>query len=124
MMSGLPSPLRSATATERGCSPTAKVAWGWKVPSPLPRSTLTRARPLVGDDDVGLAVAIEVGHDNGLGVLAHGEGFGRGEGAVAVAEEHADAAVALIGDDDVGYAVAIDVGHGHGDRVEPRRRRR
>ena len=40
-MSGLPSPLTSATATENGLEPVAKVCWVWKVPLPLPSSTLT-----------------------------------------------------------------------------------
>src|SRR5437867_1462718 len=39
--SGLPSPLKSAIATDQGVMPTAKVCAGWKVPSPLPSSTET-----------------------------------------------------------------------------------
>ncbi len=41
MMSGLPSPFKSATASEYGFAPTGKTSWGRKVPSPLPMSTLT-----------------------------------------------------------------------------------
>ena len=40
-MSGMPSPLRSATATETAAVPVAKVSLVWKEPSRLPRSTLT-----------------------------------------------------------------------------------
>src|SRR5262249_58902207 len=36
-----PSPLKSPNATERGLRPTAKFLGAPKVPSPLPRSTLT-----------------------------------------------------------------------------------
>src|SRR5262249_42510361 len=38
---GWPSPLKPPTATETGKSPAAKWAGRWKVPSPLPSSTLT-----------------------------------------------------------------------------------
>ena len=64
----MPSPLTSATATESGCVPAAKVCCGWKVPSPLPSSTLTRycCRD-VGDDEVGLAVAVDVRHRHEYG---------------------------------------------------------
>ena len=34
----------------------------WKVPSPLPSSTLTVLVALVGGDEVGLAVAVEIRH--------------------------------------------------------------
>src|SRR5438128_2486728 len=43
--SGLPSPLKSPTATEEGLVPVAKLCAGWKVPSPLPSSTDTSLEP-------------------------------------------------------------------------------
>src|SRR2546426_470431 len=39
--SGIPSPLKSPTAAERGREPVAKFRAAWKVPSPLPSSTET-----------------------------------------------------------------------------------
>src|SRR5271166_6300927 len=42
----MPSPLKSATATDEGPLPVAYVCWFWKVPSPLPKSTLTVLSPL------------------------------------------------------------------------------
>src|SRR5207244_13011619 len=43
--SSLPSLLKLPTATDRGVMPTATVGAGWKVPSPLPRSTETVLDP-------------------------------------------------------------------------------
>src|SRR5271165_2792050 len=44
--SGLPSRLKYPTATKLGLAPTPKGPAAWKVPSPLPSSTLTLALPL------------------------------------------------------------------------------
>ena len=71
---------------------------------------------LVGDDDVFLAVAGQVGHLDVVGIAAGGEVVVRLERAVAVAQEHADCAAAVVGRDDVGDAVAGQVGHRHRDR--------
>src|SRR5262249_62364707 len=43
----MPSPLRSATATEFGVGPVGKVSFVWKVPSLLASSTLTLSLPLL-----------------------------------------------------------------------------
>src|SRR5262249_7878868 len=40
-----PSPLKSPTATDRGPCPAGKLRAVWKLPSPLPRSTLTLSLP-------------------------------------------------------------------------------
>ena len=44
-MSSLPSPFTSPSVTENGPVPVAKVCRAWKVPSPLPKSTLALAEP-------------------------------------------------------------------------------
>ena len=44
-MSGRPSSLTSATATDSGKLPTAKDRAGWNVPSPLPSNTDTVLSP-------------------------------------------------------------------------------
>src|SRR5437660_165597 len=45
--SGLPSPLKSPTATKAGASPTRELSGTWKVPSPLPSSTATLLEPML-----------------------------------------------------------------------------
>ena len=45
MMSSLPSLFTSPKVKKYGPLPVAKVCWPWKVPSPLPRSTLVLAEP-------------------------------------------------------------------------------
>ena len=57
----MPSPVRSAIATSRGLRPTAKVCCTLNVPSPLPSSTLTVLPIGIGRDQVGPAVAVQVG---------------------------------------------------------------
>ena len=80
------------------------------MPSPLPSSTLTRAVAVVGDDDVGLAIAVEVRHgQRRSGYVPTAIGLAGVEGAVAVAQQHAHRVVAVIGGDDVGLAVAVQV---------------
>src|SRR4029079_1140027 len=44
-MSGLPSPLRSAIATDHGIEPAATPVAPWNVPSPLPSSTARLLEP-------------------------------------------------------------------------------
>ena len=79
------------------------------MPSPLPSSTLTLFAAVVRHGQVGLAVAVEVAHRHRRGVGADGVGDLRLEGAVAVAQEHADGVGAGIGDGEVGLAVAVEV---------------
>ena len=101
----MPSPFRSASLTAPGES--RPVAWS---PSTVvwPAAVLDdhAIEPLVGVDEVGLAVAGEVGHGqrDGLVGLAIGP-----EGAVAVAQEDQHIAVG-VADQEVGHAVAVDVG--------------
>ena len=77
-------------------------------------STLTVSSVVVGDDDVGDAVAGQVGHRRPARAAADGEGLLHAEGAVAVAQEHAHGVAAGVGRHEVGPAVAVEVGHRHG----------
>ena len=97
--------------------PVAKVCCGWKVPLPLPSSTLTvlldkswrrRGRalpsPLTSPD------VTQIGSVPVAKVLC---GL---KGAVAVAEQDAHAIVGAVGDGEVELAVAVEVGHGERKR--------
>ena len=68
--SGLPSPLRSATATEE-VAPGGEVRWAAKEGVVAPASSCSAAPThcwrYVGDDEVGPAVAVEVGDGHGVG---------------------------------------------------------
>src|SRR5262249_22262295 len=68
----------------------------------------------VGGDQVGPAVAVNVGRRHGVGLDSHGKTDLIGEGALAAVEEHAKGVVNRVGDDDVGFAVAIGVRDHHG----------
>ena len=71
----------------------------------------------IGDDDVGPAVAVQVGHGERIG-LAPTEKTSCGiEGAVPLADQDADGVVVVVGDDQVGDAVAGQVGDGDGARA-------
>ena len=95
--------------------PVAKVCWAWKVPLPLPSSTLTRVAADVGDDQVGLAVAVDVApRPRRPDSMPAAKVCWALEGAVAVAQQHAHGVAAVVGDDQVGLAVAV--------HVRPRRR--
>ena len=115
--SGRPSPLTSATTVWTGDWSVAKVCCAWKVPSPLFSRTLTAVVAVVGGDDVGLAVAVDVRHRDRVGPGADGEGLLGLEGAVAVAQQHAHRVVEGVGGDEVGDAVAVDVRHRHRERL-------
>ena len=74
---------------------------------------------VVGDDEVGLAVAVDVRHRHGDGIGAGGEGLLGGEGRRGRAGRRCPAArsrvlSASVGDDEVGLAVAVEVRHRHG----------
>ena len=84
---GLAVAVESATATERDWLPVAKVCWAAKEGVVAPgavvfSSTDTVAGAVVGDDEVGPAVAVDVRHRHGTGTAAGGEGLLGGEGAV------------------------------------------
>ena len=74
MRSGRPSPFRSAAATERGSVPVAKVCWVAKLAVVAPgavvfSSTDTVSGVIVGDDEVGPAVAVHVRRRHGMGLV-------------------------------------------------------
>ena len=73
---------------------------------------------VVGGDDVGDAVAVQVGHRHRDRQPSGGEGLLRLERAVAIAQQHAHAVVGPVGGDDVGDAVAVDVGHHDLERAQ------
>ena len=66
---------------------------------------------VIGGDDVGDAVAVEVGDGHRKRPLSGGIGLLRLERAVAVAQEHAHTVSGPVGGDDVGDAVAVEVRH-------------
>src|SRR5262249_57646175 len=73
----------------------------------------------VADGEVEEAVAVDVPHRHGNGLISGGEVAGGLEGAVAVAQQHAHvvAANARVGDGEVEEAVAVDVPHRHGKQA-------
>ena len=69
--SGLPSPFKSAAVTEDGSLPVAKVCWAAKERVVAPgavvfSSTDTVLTPLIRDDQVGLAIAVDVRRRHGI----------------------------------------------------------
>ena len=65
--SGLPSPLTSPTPPATDHVLSRESTCGWKVPLPLPSSTLTELSKAFVGDQVGLAVAVEVRHRHEVG---------------------------------------------------------
>ena len=101
----MPSPFRSASLTAPGES--RPEAWSPSTVVWLGAVLDDHAiEPLVGVDEVGLAVAGEVGHGQRHRLVGLAIGA---EGAVAVALEDEHVAVS-VADQEVGHAVAIDVG--------------
>ena len=102
----MPSPLRSASLTAPGESRPSERSprtWSALVAAVLDDDAI---EPLVGVDEVGLAVAGEVGHGQGDGLVGLAVGP---EGAVAVAQQDQHVAEE-VADQQVGDAVAVDVG--------------
>jgi len=100
--------------------PASKSCAGWKVPLPLPSSTLNvPLLPLLGmsaTNEVRAAIAIDVRYCDGVRPCASVEVLGRLEGAVAVNQQQAHRFAPGVGDNEVRPAIAIDVGHHHRDR--------
>ena len=117
----MPSPVTSWTTVDTGPAPALSRGPGTKVkPSPwrLVEQDGDVVGALVGDDQVGPAVAVEVGDGDA-------DRVGAGEEAVAAVERRAELAVAqagidqhvvaaAVGDDQVGDAVAVEVGQRDG----------
>ena len=120
----MPSPVRSATATPAGPGEARALVGGvdlsaaWKVPLPLPSSHRDRVGGVVGDDQVGDAVAVDVRHRHIARAGAGGDDDLRLKRAVAVVQQDADRVGALVDGQDVKPAV---VGHvGQRDTPHPR----
>ena len=87
--SGMPLPVRSSTTTSYGPEATGYVDHGLERAFALAQKDAHRVVVLVGDDDVGNAVAVQVGHLDVVGSLPAGKSIVGLKGAVAVAQEHA-----------------------------------
>ena len=113
MMSSLPSPVRSADG--HGILVLARAQDDWRPEGAVAvaQQHVDGAGVAVADDQVELAVAVEVGHRQRGRAAAGGEGLLGLEGAVAVAQEHAHVVAAVVGGDDIGNAVAVQVRHLH-----------
>ena len=101
--------------------PAAYRTWFWKVPSPLPSNTDTSLESVVGDGQVGAAVAVEVPRHEGDWPGPRRVQHLVLEGAVAVAQQHRHVVGAVVGDGQVGAAVAVEVPRHEGVWPGPRR---
>src|SRR5208283_4494465 len=82
------------------------------------------AASIVGDGQIGLAVAVEIAHRDAAWVFAARAigGGGGGKRAVALVQENAHRsrgadAIAVIGHGQIELAVAVEIGHGQGARA-------
>src|SRR5580704_13550827 len=87
------------------------------VPLPFVVVGVDVLEPAVGGEDVGFAVAVDVGDADAVAVLCFvadvvHAGFGAGE------VDPEDAGVVVVGEGQVGFAVAVDVGEGSAFGVE------
>jgi hypothetical protein len=65
--------------------------------------------PQIGRDDVGLAVAVDVGHDQREGLAPNRIGLRWAKAAVTISQKNAHCIAEIIGDDKVRDAIAIDI---------------
>ena len=70
------------------------------------------ARGEVGDADIEVAVAIEIGEREVIGQAAGDVCAAGAEGAVAIAEADGEAVCAGVGDGEVEFAIAVEIGEG------------
>ena len=71
---------------------------------------------IVGRDQVGFAVSVDVEYCHGARPPARGEVLCDLEGAVPIAKQNANRAGKLVGGEQVGFAVTVYVRHFHIDR--------
>ena len=118
----MPSPLTSRTTVAVGPEPALSRGPGVNVqswPRALPEEDRDVVGALVGDDQVGEAVAVDVGDGDADGVGPDGEGrWDLVVLAVAESEVDQDVVAAAVGDDQVGDAVAVEVRQHHGAGVQ------
>ena len=73
---------------------------------------------LVGDGDVELSIAVEIGNQNPAGVAAGNDGFRRLKRSVLISQKNADAIAGedeSVSGDDVENSIAVHIGDGrHG----------
>ena len=123
--SALPSPLKSPTAMRLRASPIRLATpWGsWSAPesaAAIAQEDAYRASVAVGDGQVELAVAVEVGDGQGVGpVAARGERGSGPERAIAVAQKDAHRSAAVVGHGQIELAVAVEIGRDEGSGVVP-----
>ena len=112
--SSLPSWLKSAAVNPTGLMIVGETIGAWKVPSPLPSREIDCRRAVVGKGDIQLAIVIEVADSDagGFGTAGAGDYVCRTVDALAVIEQHAQAAVAVRGQD-VQPSVASEVSQRH-----------
>src|SRR5262249_60719452 len=93
---------------------------GREIPCLLDGSVAVAQQAAAAGGEVKEAVAVDVRYCH-RGGPARGEGAGVLEGAVAVAQEHADRAVGgdIVGHGEVGSAVAVELPHRHGSGASP-----
>ena len=84
----------------------ANVCWAWKVPLPLPNSTLTVLPRFIGHDDVGFAVAIHIAHHHRNGFNPQAIVCWVWNVPLPLPSSTLTVLLPAIGDDDVGFAVA------------------
>ncbi len=120
-LSGMPSPLKSARNGVSGHR-RRRGQGRLKVAVTAPQEHTDRAVVVAHDDQVGPAVAVDVGDDRLDRRTVGGEGLLSAKGPVTIVQEDAHAVAAVVGHDDAGLAVAGQVGDGHPDRAESRRR--
>lgn len=96
--SGLPSPLKSAATSDVCVLPTAKLVGAVKVPPCAAEQYRNAVQVDVGDGEVRVAVAVEVGHRDGGHAAVRGQDGRAGEGATGAPEQHHDLAGGLVGD--------------------------
>ena len=105
--------------SELGRCPASKCLAVLKVPLPLPSSTLMLSLSRLATTRSCFAVAVEVRDAQRHRSSADREVHRGLEGAVAVAQQHADGVAPGVGHGQVELAVAVEVPHRHGARRGP-----